>query len=311
MISRAAGTWHLLRMLVIGLALTSMAHVGSPDTFFTGNAGPYPVRVTVRLPGVVPGLAQVTVRVPKEAGVIGRVTVQAIQWNLGAEGAPPARSRDAGPWRHRALRRGPVVHGTDVVPSCRRRRRSVGKRRRHRSRDGAGNGRAPDAGKVWVCFWRRSACFSRRGFSPSSALPCARASYHQGRTRRSPAPPRPHRHRHWHRHTGHRRVRGTRLVECGSVCLRGLGPVPAVRLGSGREDQRRWCPHAVVDDRRSPLAANQSGFALQHAASRPRQADAHVHDPRWRSWRLRARASGFAFGEGRSLRRHRSAAAAG
>ena len=66
-----------------------MAHVGSPDTFFTGNAGPYPVRVTVRLPGVVPGLAQVTVRVPKEAGVIGRVTVQAIQWNLGAEGAPP------------------------------------------------------------------------------------------------------------------------------------------------------------------------------------------------------------------------------
>ena len=67
MISRAAGTWRLLRMLVIGLALTSMAHVGSPDTFFTGNAGPYPVRVTVRLPGVVPGLAQVTVRVPKDA----------------------------------------------------------------------------------------------------------------------------------------------------------------------------------------------------------------------------------------------------
>ena len=37
----------------------------------------------------MPGLAQVTVRVPKEAGVIGSVTVQAIQWNLGAEGAPP------------------------------------------------------------------------------------------------------------------------------------------------------------------------------------------------------------------------------
>ena len=35
-----------------------MAHVGSPDTFFTGKAGPYPVRVTVRLPGVIPGLAQ-------------------------------------------------------------------------------------------------------------------------------------------------------------------------------------------------------------------------------------------------------------
>jgi len=90
MIPRAAGTWGLLRMLVVGLALFSMAHVGSPDTFFTGNAGPYPVRVTVRLPGVVPGLAQVTVRVPKDAGAISRVTVQAVQWNLGVEGAPPA-----------------------------------------------------------------------------------------------------------------------------------------------------------------------------------------------------------------------------
>ena len=89
MIPRAAGARRLLRMLVVGLALCSMAHVGSPDTFFTGNAGPYPVRVTVRLPGVVPGLAQVIVRVPKAAGVIERVTVQAIQWNLGAEGAPP------------------------------------------------------------------------------------------------------------------------------------------------------------------------------------------------------------------------------
>ena len=40
-----------------------MAHVGSPDTFFTGKAGPYDVRVSVRLPGVIPGRAQVAVRV--------------------------------------------------------------------------------------------------------------------------------------------------------------------------------------------------------------------------------------------------------
>ena len=45
------------------LAIASMAHVGSPDTFFSGQAGPYPVRVSVRLPGVIPGLAQITVRV--------------------------------------------------------------------------------------------------------------------------------------------------------------------------------------------------------------------------------------------------------
>jgi hypothetical protein len=77
-------------LVVAALAALSMAHVGSPDTFFTGPAGPYPVRVSVRLPGVIPGLAQITVRVPQDT-VTGatRVTVQAIQWNVGPEGAPP------------------------------------------------------------------------------------------------------------------------------------------------------------------------------------------------------------------------------
>jgi hypothetical protein len=71
-------------------AIASMAHVGSPDTFFSGQAGPYPVRVTVRLPGVIPGLAQISVRIPgASADTVSRVTVQAIQWNLGPEGAPP------------------------------------------------------------------------------------------------------------------------------------------------------------------------------------------------------------------------------
>lgn len=73
------------------LALACMAHVGSPDTFFTGQAGPYPVRVSVRLPGVIPGLAQISVRVANAAATnVSRVTVRAIQWNLGPEGAPPS-----------------------------------------------------------------------------------------------------------------------------------------------------------------------------------------------------------------------------
>jgi hypothetical protein len=72
------------------LAVFSMAHVGSPDTFFTGQAGPYPVRVAVRLPGVIPGLAQITVRfTSNDPDAIRRVTVQAIQWDVGPEGAPP------------------------------------------------------------------------------------------------------------------------------------------------------------------------------------------------------------------------------
>jgi len=67
-----------------------MAHVGSPDTFFGGKAGPYDVRVSVRLPGVIPGRAQVTVRVEglKAAGS-HRVAVRAGQWNVGLKGAPP------------------------------------------------------------------------------------------------------------------------------------------------------------------------------------------------------------------------------
>lgn len=79
------------RTWVVAAALACMAHVGSPDTFFTGHAGPYPVRVSVRLPGVIPGLAQIAVRVAGiDPGAIRSVSVQAIQWNVGEDGAPRA-----------------------------------------------------------------------------------------------------------------------------------------------------------------------------------------------------------------------------
>lgn len=67
-----------------------MAHVGSPDTFFTGMAGPYHVRVSVRLPGVIPGRAQVAVHVAEATSPADyHVTVRAGQWNVGLKGAPP------------------------------------------------------------------------------------------------------------------------------------------------------------------------------------------------------------------------------
>lgn len=44
-------------------SLTAQAHIGSPDVFFDGTAGPYPVRVTVRMPGVVPGRAEISAHV--------------------------------------------------------------------------------------------------------------------------------------------------------------------------------------------------------------------------------------------------------
>ncbi|HEY7293054.1 MAG TPA: hypothetical protein VH583_24680 [Vicinamibacterales bacterium] len=78
------------RAAALLLAVISMAHVGSPDTFFIGKAGPYDVRVTVRLPGVIPGRAQVSVRVAGATAESGHaVSVRAGQWNVGMKGAPP------------------------------------------------------------------------------------------------------------------------------------------------------------------------------------------------------------------------------
>ena len=87
-----------LRAAVLAAALVSMAHVGSPDTFFSGTAGPYPVRVNVRLPGVIPGRAQVTVRLPlAQRANDYRVGIRAGQWNVGLKGAPPAEIATAVP----------------------------------------------------------------------------------------------------------------------------------------------------------------------------------------------------------------------
>ena len=75
----------VLCALLAGWVLLS-AHVGSPNIFFDGSAGPYPVRVVIRPPGVVPGQAEITVRALAD-GVTG-VSVQPVRWNLGVEGAP-------------------------------------------------------------------------------------------------------------------------------------------------------------------------------------------------------------------------------
>jgi hypothetical protein len=93
--SRSHRRW---RRLVLVAALVSMAHVGSPDTFFSGAAGPYPVRVSVRLPGVIPGRAQVTVRLPQAQRADDyRIGIRAGQWNVGLKGAPPAEIATAVP----------------------------------------------------------------------------------------------------------------------------------------------------------------------------------------------------------------------
>lgn len=76
-------------LLLLALAAgPARAHVGSPNVFFDGDAGPYPVRVIVRPPVVIPGLAEVTVRL-RDGRKVGGVTVQPVQYKAGFKGAPP------------------------------------------------------------------------------------------------------------------------------------------------------------------------------------------------------------------------------
>jgi hypothetical protein len=49
-------------LLVFITSATVFAHVGSPDVFYEGNAGPYKLLVTIRPPVVIPGVAEVEVR---------------------------------------------------------------------------------------------------------------------------------------------------------------------------------------------------------------------------------------------------------
>jgi hypothetical protein len=84
----AAMKVRVLRM--IGLAVCAVvvsAHVGSPDVFFAGRAGAYDIRVVVRPPDVVPGVARVTVRAPAD---VRRVSIRPVFWRAGSRGAPSA-----------------------------------------------------------------------------------------------------------------------------------------------------------------------------------------------------------------------------
>jgi hypothetical protein len=67
-------------------AFVASGHVGDNNTHFRGQAGPYTVQVVVRHPGVVPGLAAITVRV--EAATVHTVSVQPVRWDVGLEGSP-------------------------------------------------------------------------------------------------------------------------------------------------------------------------------------------------------------------------------
>ncbi len=74
----------------LGVALVYLVvsgHVGSPDTWFEGRAGPYPVTVHIQPAGVVPGIAKVFVRVTGDRPTA--VTIQANKFDASGAAPPP------------------------------------------------------------------------------------------------------------------------------------------------------------------------------------------------------------------------------
>ena len=51
-----------IQALVLAAVVSVSAHVGSADVYFDGDAGPYHLYVTVRVPQVIPGIAEIDVR---------------------------------------------------------------------------------------------------------------------------------------------------------------------------------------------------------------------------------------------------------
>jgi hypothetical protein len=83
--------WNRIRWLAIlflVLSPVTNAHVGSPDVFYEGMAGPYRLLVTVRTPPMVPGIAQIEVNAID--GEVKRITIVALRVvGEGASNAPP------------------------------------------------------------------------------------------------------------------------------------------------------------------------------------------------------------------------------
>jgi len=62
--------------LLLSLALASVcfAHVGSPDVYFQGEAGPYHIVVLVRTPQMIPGVAEIEIRGDKPGIHVVKIT---------------------------------------------------------------------------------------------------------------------------------------------------------------------------------------------------------------------------------------------
>ena len=75
-------------VLLLTLTPFALAHVGSPDVYYDGAAGPYHLLVTIVPPAMVPGIAQVQVRVT--SGTVSSISIAPVYVNGKDQGLPPA-----------------------------------------------------------------------------------------------------------------------------------------------------------------------------------------------------------------------------
>src|SRR5215510_7653461 len=73
---------------VVIATTSAFAHVGSPNVYLEGDAGPYHILVTVNPPPMIPGIAQVEVRVT--SGKVAGINIAPVYVNGKDQGLPPA-----------------------------------------------------------------------------------------------------------------------------------------------------------------------------------------------------------------------------
>jgi hypothetical protein len=120
-----------LAVLILVLSTSAFGHVGSPNVYLEGDAGPYHLLVEVTPPAMVPGVAQVQIRVM--SGTVNSVSIAPVFVNGKDQGLPPAPDlmrhavdpqlftgsvwlMESGSWEVRAEVSGPQGIGKLAVP---------------------------------------------------------------------------------------------------------------------------------------------------------------------------------------------------
>ena len=80
-----------LAVLVFIASSAALAHVGSPNVYLESDAGPYHLLITVNPPAMVPGIAEVQVRVT--SGTVNSISIAPVYVNGRDQGLAPAPDR--------------------------------------------------------------------------------------------------------------------------------------------------------------------------------------------------------------------------